>query len=278
MRSLGRVVVGLGLVVGLVVVVPGMQAQGVTATRIPARVAATLPGVPLGDTLIDPGSSSPIIVPGNEATYRGKVIRQGLQYPIGSDFDFRLNKRYSRLVETIYSDDSEPSTFGIALSARNDSSGPGPEIYRYVSGDTQRIHAFSIDVRHVSVLGLSNPLGVPGATEDIVAYLVPAGATFSAPTLLAPSPDAVVQGNPLHFRWDSAPGATASYLQIWLSQPASSGGVGMNSVTTTSLRVTGTSYTLPTADYPHGIYQWRMASVSASGTSPWTPDQTVTLR
>jgi len=279
MRRLVRVVVGLGLVVGLSIVAPPVRAQGVVTARGSSRVA-TAPGIPLGDTLVPATSGSPVIVPGNEATYKGKVIPQGLHYPTGSSFDFRLNKRYSRLVGTIYGDDAEVPGSGLALSVQDGSLADpsSPEIYRYVSQDgNERIHTFSINVQGLSVIAVSNPSTLPGGVEDIVAYLVPATPSFAPPTALAPMPNAVTPGGPLAFRWSAVPGAVAYYLQMWLVQPTSGNAVGTTSVTTTSLRVTGTSYTLPTAAYSRGAYHWRLASIRASGISPWGPEQTVTL-
>ncbi len=100
-------------------------------------------------------------------------------------------------------------------------------------------------------------------------------------TTILPGQHAVLSGShTLPYSWNRYPGASYYYLQFWLVSPAQGQQITARSVTTFTVRLSGTSYNLDTSHMLKGTYVWRMAAVSLHGKllSPWTAEQSVTLK
>ncbi len=290
MRTWGSIV-GLGLIIGALGLAgtPAQARSVIGPMGNGSRAGAT--GVPVQDVPTVPiaGSSSDIspLPAGNAETFRGHPIHNGIIIGVGGG-GLVLKRRYSRLVGTLYVSDNqgelEPArTFTIGrVASSSDDLGSATTIFAHTfseddMGDNGHPVSITIDIPVNGAGAIS--LSAGGVSRFyIVGNLIPTSPSFAPPTALAPTPNAMIPSGPLPFRWSTVPGAVAYYLQVWLVQPASSSTIRSSSATTTSVRVVGTGYSLLTAAYARGTYRWRLASIGASGISPWGPEQTVTLR
>ncbi len=278
MRPLGKIVASIGIVAGIIMVSAPTQARGIVAAHGATRVSAVgapvdvvPPGdVPLESLPINFRSSSKIVPGGASITDNHRALTHGLIFK--NDFNVPLNKRYSRIVGTIYSDAQE-SYGGIGLTIGNadilDSASNPAVIYNVNPQATTRFN-FDQSIAGIKMLNLADPVGI--GDEFLVAYLVP---DFPAPTTSTPKAAARLSPGTVPFSWAAVPGASAYYLQFWEVSAAK----GMVLAPKTfSATVTGTSYALNAASYPRGVYHWRMASVGKAEISSWGLERILTLR
>jgi len=292
MRPLGKIAASLGIVVGIIMVSAPTQARGIVAAHGATRVSAAGPApgdvappgsVPLESLPISyngsasgASSNSSKIVPGGASvTYHNYELPHGILVGYGG-ITVPLNRRYSRLVGTMYPDINEGAGDpGLGIVVADVNADMATTIYSmpvFSSESTRNPNYFHFDVNIEGIKSLEVDYPSTIGHEFLVAYLVP---DFPAPSTSTPKAAARLLPGTVPFRWNAVPGASAYYLQFW--EVATAKGTVLTPKTF-SATVTGTSYALNAASYPRGVYHWRMASVGKAEISSWGPERILTLR
>ncbi len=94
------------------------------------------------------------------------------------------------------------------------------------------------------------------------------GGPGSAPNLVAPAHQAVINNPSPQFRWDPVPEATGYEIQI-------DNNVNFSSPERTG-SLSGTSFT-PNPALPDGVWRWRVRALDSNGPTPWSSVRRVTI-
>ncbi len=138
------------------------------------------------------------------------------------------------------------------------------------------------------LLGLEAEGQVGGCNVGTLASWGGSLTVFMSPFVARPAPslriglpgqNAIVTGPILPFSWKPYPLAASYDLQIWLVWGLPGQRIAPQALTTYATRLRGTNYQLKASKMPPGIYHWRMAATTATGTllTGWTPEGTVTI-